>query len=178
MGGDYYSPSTTTSDSTSLSKVHLYMNTIVFSTVSAIVIFILLALMLRGQSSALKEYTPFIITLQVGLLIIVFYALYSVLVFESKLKKNHKELMSGKRRSNVLSCPDYWTLNEDGKGSRVCERRYVIPGGFITMPGATNKVNMNEYDMKPMKDVCKKLPKTLKTSWSSLKAECDAYAYN
>lgn len=178
---DNYSPSNTSSNTTSLSKINLYMNTIVFSFVTGVFVIVLLALLIRGgQSGTMTKYAPLIITLQVGLVCVVIFALYKVLVFESKMNKYNKRRLDGSKRTQLVSCPDYWTLNEDGKGKRHCERYYSIPGGFITMPGKSQHVDLNKFDMQPMKETCKALsqPDLKNTPWSALSAECDAFAYN
>jgi hypothetical protein len=159
---------------------NMYWNTIGFSIVSALIIIALLAMLLNERMSAsLKGFAPFIITVQIGLVLVVIYALYKTVLYEHGFKKYNDRMYSKTRRAHILSCPDYWTLKEDGTGSRICERKYTIPGkaDYIQMQGATNTINMKDYDMQPMDKACTALSTKLKTSWSDLKAECDAYKF-
>lgn len=157
-------------------KLNVYMNTIVFSFVTVVILVVLIVAQYKGKSDILQKYIVFVVTLQIGLLMITIYALYKVLNYESMLKKSKND----KRRLRLLSCPDYWTLNEDGKGSRICERTYNIPDGKIVMPGVVNSIDLNKYDMQLMKDVCKNVKNDLGSNgvWSALKSECDAYNFS
>jgi len=162
-----------------MDPVNLYFNTFAFTILSGVIIIVILAGLLYGSAGGtMKRFTPFFVAFEVGLLVIILFALYSVISYENSRKKDRK-LRNDKRRVKVLSCPDYWTLHENGKGLRECKRRYNIPGSttdWITMEGNKNSVDMNKYDMQPLNDACTSLDKELKTSWSGLNAECNAYS--
>ena len=162
----------------STDAANLYFNTLVFTIISGIAVIVLLAFMLSDKKGIMKPYTPFLVTLQVGVVFVILYAMISVLINENKLNNKRKGLEN--RRAHLLSCPDYWTLDEDGKGKRTCQNTYKIPDSndkdFLTMQGASS-LDLAEYDMKKLSDICPKLkPSQLNTSWSALKSECDAYS--
>lgn len=169
----------TMSDSNPNNKpINIYMNTLVFSIIALVFAAVMLTLLVGKSKYAefVRPYSAFIITVQVGLILIVIWALYRVWVYEKKLNDMYEGAFSKNRILRVSTCPDYWTLSEDGKGKRECTRNYDIgDGAYITMPGKVNKVDVTKYDLKMAKDVCPIYKNEVGSPWSSLKSECESY---
>lgn len=87
----------TMSDSNPNNKpMNMYMNTLVFSIIALVFAAIMLTLLLGKSKYAemVRPYSAFIITVQVGLILIVIWALYRVWVYEKKLSDMYDSAFS------------------------------------------------------------------------------------
>lgn len=162
-----------------LDPKNMYANTIVFSLMCLVGAGLMIVL-LRSNRFAEKvdTYATLLITVIIGLFILSIFSLLAVMKHEKELKKRRDAAFDQRRLVNVSACPDYWTLEDNADGKRTCRRQYSADDKvFISMPGQKDTINLNDYDMKPVAKVCGSFGNELKTSWSALKADCDAYSY-
>jgi hypothetical protein len=173
-------------------RKRLYLNTLVFCLIGGVVSLGLLAMLMYGGGVAAR-YTPFIVTVEVGLLFVVISAFVSIVRNEKRDRK-----LAENARANLVAvknCPDYWTLSSDPLDSdkSVCVRRYIAPP---TTDGATDNttiivvqptpvgvnatrrnrdtVSLSDMDNKSMGEVCEKVRQQT-GPWSDLVPLCDAY---
>lgn len=171
-------------------KMRLYLNTMVFSIVAAVLSLMLLLLLLRGPPEA-RALSYMIITIEVGLLFVIVQAIVRIHLYERDLRKTAE-----KAQNNIVvvdGCPDYWTLSKRKKDmASVCSSRYVTPNTqstiYVAAPSKINEiddsdpskkarvVNLTTMSQRPMRDVCKDLRTTYDgVSWSDLRNKCSAY---
>ena len=154
------------------SRSGLYVNTFVFSIIAALVCLILFLALWFG-SSGLDEYAYMIITVEVGLLLVIIQAIARIIAYELRLKKEQSYAMDSALR--VQSCPDYWTLTENGP-VRECNATYTTPDGRTNyvMHDDTNKVVLSDLDKKSVKVVCTDVS-ARKAPWTDMRTACLTY---
>jgi len=136
-----------------------YMNIMTFAVISEA-----LAVTILGSLAFafVKPYASFLLTVLIGILLIISWALYSIRKNKAKLDKQFKAL-----KNNVVSnvpCPDYYVRDGDKDGNTVCKNGYTTPDGLIsykfqTTPKFENsdieKVNVDAmFNNKTLQDVC------------------------
>lgn len=159
---------------------NLYMNTLIFATCCLLFAVVVVALFKsKKYIEQVSKYKLFLSTVLFGLFALSIVSLLAVWRYEKRMKKMMATAFDTRRLMNVSTCPDYWTLEEDGSGERKCRRQYTADGtvGYISMPGKDNTIDMKKYDRQPALKICNTYEKDLQTSWSALKAECEAYNY-
>ena len=164
----------------SQSKTNLYFTTMIFTIVSGLICLGLLVLLIYGPETT-RQYSPLIITIQVGLLLNIIIAVLRIMYIENKLDDVTKN-----SRDNLLSvkeCPDYWTLGGNTNGRRVCNRTYSVRTDDsqtveykLGRVDEVEQINLDDFDRKPMYEVCgnvsgKSFP------WTDVRAVCNAYKY-
>ena len=144
----------------------------VFTIIAGIMSLLLLLLLIYG-SSAISEFAYIIITLEVGLLVVIIQAIVRIYMYEARLKNEQDNGMDSVLQ--VRSCPDYWTLHEDGT-ARTCNNSYTSPDGgtVFRMQSATNTVNIAALDGKTIKTVCD-AAKVTQTPWTDVLTACESY---
>lgn len=162
----------------------MYVNTMVFAVVAVITVIVLLTItLLFNKSKYVRMIKPFIITVVLGLLGVVIYALLKINVYEH----DTKELMD-KAEKNILSatsCPDYFT-SKNVDGEIVCQNNYKAPrsdvefkfidNGDRKVP--SNDIILSEYQDKTMGELCKKVnPQEPSNNmynipWTDIRAKC------
>lgn len=159
----------------------LYINTMVFSIIAGIISLMLLLLLFYG-ASAVEAYTPLIVTVEIGMLIVIITAVVRIYLNERKAKKALDDMEN--KTIVVTTCPDYWVMSRDEDSEKtVCSNRFtgsrgpLSPTFVMPLADATNTtgtINLEDYDGHTLKTVCGKL-KDLGAPWTEVRAECDAY---
>jgi hypothetical protein len=164
-----------------------YINTMVFAIVAGIISLMLLLLVMNANEMV-REYSPFIITFEVGLVIIIVIAIWRIIAYESKIKKDNANGVN--QKLHVDSCPDYWT-----RFGNSCIASQEIPGTFgktirvlgpvvgpvpdISAPVSTIKIT--DYDNQSIATVCNKIRPTgnnnltVRGPWTDVRSVCDSY---
>jgi hypothetical protein len=95
-----------------------YIHTLIFSIIAGIVSVALLLVLLIKK---LQSYTPFVVTLEIGIFIIVFSCLIQIWLNEMRLANLRK---NGIPYISFDSCPDYYVKRVDGD-KEFCSNEYV-----------------------------------------------------
>ena len=163
-----------------------YINTMVFAVVAGIISLMLLVLILNA-SDMVRNYSPYIITVEVGLVLIIGLAIYRIIVYEQSLKKESDN--STNNKLNVDSCPDYWTRFSGNK----CINGYQTPGGpIIRIDGRSDNpssniltkssvIDLTEFNNKTIASVCNRVrfdntkANEIPGPWTDVRSVCDSY---
>ncbi len=153
-----------------------YLNTLIFCIVAKAITICMLALLLFDWG---KRLAYLILTIEVGLIAIVIYALWSISQYEKKVRKAREDMLKGD--ANITTCPDYFTknviTNVDGTTSTVCESMYAAPDNRTTYNFDIQNINMtNELSRKTLQEACTyvgdKKKNFQKVAWTDLKSRC------
>lgn len=164
-------------DSRTVDSASHYINTLVFTVVAGIVSMLLLLLVLRA-SEAVRKFSVFIITIEVGLVLIMAVAIYRIIVQE---RRAYKHSVNGLNNLlQVVACPDYWTRRGD-----TCYNTMISPANESVMfrmpsPGSgaadsSYSINLKDYTGRPIAEVCEKASKTVGSPWTAVTAVCDSF---
>jgi hypothetical protein len=167
-----------------------YMNTMVFAVVAGIISLMLMLLIMRA-SDTVRQYSAFIITLEVGLVLIILLAITRIIVYErAKLKSSQ---IGQNNLIHVTTCPDYWTRTGDDE----CVNTFIASPNYsyritgvetVGAPGAPapnprRVLKLSDYDGKSIVQACN-LVKTgssaagiaaIVAPWTDVKTVCDSY---
>lgn len=153
-----------------------YLNTMVFAIVAGLISLMLLLLILNA-SEMVKSYSFFIITVEIGLVLVIGTAIYRIIRQEYKLHKEHETGLMNK--VNVDSCPDYWT-----RSGNTCKNELVTPSYRLVLAptaasapggGAARSIKLDDYNNKSVADVCKKIKDEKILPWTDIVSVCDSY---
>jgi hypothetical protein len=152
-----------------------YINTLIFTIVAGIVSIGLL--LLTFFSTAVSSYTYVLVTIEIGLVFVIAFALYNIIRNEQKVKK-----IAATAHKNTLlanTCPDYYTVGyENGTGFQQCRNvfegnmpngrpflMYYTPSDTYEPAGANGAkfpgnppelvISMNNFEEKRVEDACK-----------------------
>jgi hypothetical protein len=107
-----------------------YVNTMVFAIIAGMVSIALLCTLLLSES--LTEYLFAIITIEVGLVAIIIFALYRIIAYEAKMRSAVNNASRNAFAAN--NCPDYYTLKYSSNGidQNTCTNMFrgKSPDGF------------------------------------------------
>lgn len=154
-----------------------YVNTVIFCVVLKIISIIILGLILMGYVSETIIY--FLITLEIGIIVIVIAALVSISSYEKRVARETNNLL--KANMSLLSCPDYYTLTPQHS----CSNSYMTPDGkYIYSLNGAPTVSLSNYLNKTMKVACTAYEENVtsigagsnliyKYPWTSLESKCD-----
>ena len=150
----------------------LYANTMAFTIISGIVSLMLLLLLKYGSGASV--YTPLILTVEIGLVVVIVVSIMRVMQVERKNKKLAKNNLDNLLAVNT--CPDYWTLAESSTGTKQCTRVYKVPDAETTikMIGTQDAIQLADYHKQPLGAACRKAS-ALKAPWTDVRAVCDAF---
>ena len=144
-----------------------YVNTMVFAIVAGIISLMLL-LLIMNASDMVKQYSVFIITVEVGLVLIILTAIYRIVRFERKLRKENE--VGLRNKVNVQTCPDYWTRSGD-----TCTSELVTPAYTLKLAGEKRTLDLNAYNNKTVADVCAQVKDNKILPWTDVVSVCDSY---
>lgn len=162
----------------------LYMNTIVFAVVAAIVTVVLLvfSIFVPGASN----YKWLIVTVEVGLLGVVIFAILRI----NKIQQDKADTMANAMENVVPAdtCPDYFTAERTTDGSKKCINTYTAPRTgekfkFVEQPpdrGVPDTILLKNIDGRKLKDMCAIVDPTEKDKenynipWTELRAKCSS----
>lgn len=105
-----------------LKATQSYVNALLFTTITealTVLIFGLLAF------EIFRPYIGFFMTLQLGLIAVILWTLYTI----RKLDKNVKKQIEILRKSHAVTvpCPDYYVRSSNSDGETICQNGYVTP---------------------------------------------------
>ena len=156
-----------------------YINTMVFCIVAGIISLMLLLLVLNS-SDVVGAYTPLVITIEVGLIIIIIAAIWKIISYEHDVFVAAKN--SYNARLNVTSCPDYWTQN-----GLVCTNSYSPSANttftmFGTLPPAPNaapvRFSLSNYNNYSVAQACSNVYYKNLSPWSQVDSVCESFRLN
>lgn len=152
--------------------VQNYVNTIIFCVVMKIIAIIILGAILLGYVN--DKFVYFLITLELGIVMIVVVALWSISTYEKRVATEAQNLM--KSKMSLISCPDYHTLTS----SNVCRGDYVTPDGRFTYTLLSgSNVSLSNYLNKPVMEACDAYTTFLTRHsnvpfpWTDMSSKCD-----
>lgn len=102
--------------------VQNYLNTIIFCVIAKTVTVIVLAGLFFEP---VRKYAVFLLTIEIGLVAIVLWALIKMKRYDEKMAKEAESIMNSAVKS--LSCPDYYVRTVDSEDSIVCTNGYLTP---------------------------------------------------
>ncbi len=156
------------------SGVQNYVNTVIFCVVMKIVSIILLGLILLNKVS--ESFIYFLITVELGIVVIVIMSLYGISKYEQRIANESKNLLSSKL--NVISCPDFYTRNADGNCTntyRTADERFeykLNQGQNIILSNYTNKT-IETICTAFNTDAISTATHTQKMPWTDISSKCD-----
>ena len=151
-----------------------YMNTMVFAVVAGVISLLLLLLIMRA-SDTVRQYSAFVITLEIGLVIIICTAVYRIISFERAQLAAQKAGFT--TTMPVSTCPDYWTRG----GGDVCvntfnaDPRYSYRMTGVDANTAQVQIKLGDYDGRSIADVCSRVKANVKAPWTDVKSVCSSY---
>jgi hypothetical protein len=171
-----------------------YINTMVFAIVAGILSLMLLVLVMTNDG--VKDFGPFIITLEVGLILAIVWAIVRIIRYELKSDQANKNGFEAALRVNT--CPDYWRSSVNSEGKIECTNKFNVgtdPDTYMTVLGKgvvsvtsktvpvaekmAQKVKISDYDNKTIAHVCGRVSNgnhdSVNSSWTDVKAVCSSY---
>ena len=157
-----------------------YVNTVIFCVVLKIISIIILGTILLGYVNEKVLY--FLITVELGIVVIVVAALINIARYESRIAEETKNIL--KAKMTLISCPDYHTQTENN----MCLSNYTTPDGryTYTFTGGTgsNNVSLACYLNQPAEKACADFHQYIsytdtqnnvafKYPWTEMSAKCD-----
>ena len=156
-----------------------YMNTMVFAIVAGIISLMLLLMIMRA-SDAVKQFSAFIITVEVGLVIIIGIAVYRIIAFERKRDSDAKA--GTDLRMSVTTCPDYWTnvdgdlcINSFRAAGKPYTYRIIGSDQSSTAPEPVQSLKLSDYDGQSINFACNKARAKVSSPWTDVDAVCGSY---
>ena len=159
----------------------VYVNTLVFSVVSAVLALMLLVLLVWGPSQV-RDFAFLVVTIELGLVAVMVTSIVRIWLYERSLEKDARNIQ--KNLMVVDTCPDYWTSDQTPTG-KVCRNTYSVPRPPIgknvqytfTGAGAPTQINLREVSKQKLPDLCKKISTSFKNvAWTDLKGACVSYS--
>lgn len=163
-----------------------YLNTLMFTVIAEAISVLIIGLL---AFEAISPYSAFLLTLEVGLIIVIIWTLYAIKRYQDKMNKQFKILQQTKVHN--VPCPDYYVRDSDDDGNLVCKNGYTTPDGKITYTFFPTRnvdedseayqkitsINMKStFDDKTLQDVCKSHFKAdgdfVNIPWTSIKPNC------
>jgi hypothetical protein len=154
-----------------------YVNTLVFSIVSALVALGLLILLIWGPSRV-RDFAFLIVTVELGLVAVMLASVVRIWLYERSLKEADKNKMT-----NIVmvdTCPDYWTARHTPTG-KICENTYNAPRDAdvqysVSADSSVRQINLDALGKQKLPAVCSKVRSSYdKVAWVDLRSACDSY---
>lgn len=162
-----------------------YLNTLTFTVIAEAMTVVILGILVF---SAVKPFSAFLLTVEIGLLTVVCWALYSIQKNKGKLQQQFKNLKNN--MADNVPCPDYYVRDGDDKGKTICKNGYTTPDGRFTYKFHTRTPNSmySDDDLKTipvdamfqgqkLQDVCNNSlnPMSLygEIPWTGVKPNCN-----
>jgi hypothetical protein len=160
------------------SGVQNYLNTLIFCVVAKTITVLVLGLLVFP---AVRRYAMFLLTIEVGLVLIIFHAMWKISSYDKRMAKEAEQIRTSSM--NAVSCPDYYTRGVDEENVNViCTNKYATPDGRLEYKFKTDA----SIDVIPIDDIFRK--KTLEDAcklvvtdtdmynsipWTDIKSKCD-----
>lgn len=154
---------------------------VIFAIIIAIVsALILAALLVFRETELMQTWTPLVLTIEFGLVVILLWAIASSWRQERSRNKSLNRMRSAELA--VTACPDYWTASSGKDGAIVCTNVFsnpLDPKITYTIQGsspseATRTINLSEYDGHTVKDVCDRAVNEVAAPWSAVSPMCSS----
>lgn len=152
-----------------------YANTIIFCLVMKIIAIIVLGIVIFNFAHPMIIY--FLITVEIGLVIVVIFALLNIAAYEKRMAAEAKALMT--TRMDMIVCPDYHTRSNND----MCASTYTTGDGRFTYEMGSFNVSLSNYTNRPLDNVCKTftndafggtyVPESNLYPWTYLQSKCD-----
>lgn len=167
-------------------KSQIYIGTMVFSIVAAIISVMLILFMVYGPPES-KDYMYVVLTVEFGMLAVIINSIAQIYMYERDLKKMTQDISSN--LVVVDTCPDYYTRVVDASGGASCSNQFVSPGtrdkyevGWTSSNAvyhtSAGNLLIKDYTNKPLADVCAKFAPSqplYSVPWTDLRAKCESY---
>lgn len=154
--------------------VQNYLNTLIFCIVAKAITIILLALLFTDLGASLAYM---ILTIEIGLVVIIFVALVQIQAYEKKKLKDVEASLTAK--SAITSCPDYYIRGVTDENTILCTNTYETPDGaykyeFATEPFSIDTVfkDMTNADACSRVTQSNSTPNFTQSAWTDLKERC------
>jgi len=160
-----------------------YMNTLWFTTIFKAVTVIILMLLVFPFT---KPYFPLLLTIEVGLVIIIVWALVRIMLIKNNMNKQYKTIQETVMTN--ASCPDYFTRGSNDKSETLCFNKYVTPDSrkiyYFMDPSSSKKaidlnseINIDKLFSDRFQNVCagplSSHPMYKRIPWTDVKPLCD-----
>jgi len=160
-----------------------YLNTLIFTIIAEGITVLVIGIL---AIQAVRPFAAFLITLEIGLIVVILWTLYAIHRYHKRMAKQFKLL----RNKHVLNvpCPDYYVRDSDDNGNLVCKNDYTSPNGRLKIkfmpngddPSANESIDeikvQNVFEDRTLQDVCQKELSSEgvfgKIPWSSMKPNC------
>ena len=153
-----------------------YINTMVFCVVAGIISLMLL-LLIMNANEALREFSPFVITVEVGLILIVVVAIYKIIAYERRTRQAAKN--SYNSRLYVNTCPDYWTqvgLNCNNTFVPVDKSNIGFEiKGKPNSPNSNDSFSLATFNNLSVQKACVEARKMINSPWTDVDAVCNSF---
>ena len=156
----------------------IYVNTLVFSIVSALMALGLLMLLIWGPSQV-RDFAFLIVTVELGLVCVMVASIIRIYMYERSLRQ--KAETAKRNLVMVDTCPDYWTANNTPTGT-ICKNSYNAPRVTNVSysfgesgSGMPTQINLSEISRQKLPSVCAKIDTYDKIAWTDLKSTCTSY---
>lgn len=180
----------------------LYINTMIFAIIAAIVSILLLVMVLFVPE--VRVFTIGIATLEAGLIAVIVYSIVSIFEYEAMLKKKAKA--GAKQLVTVDACPDYFAnvMSPSSPNDVLCKNGYPSLDGrrryFFVKQGCSSgrlddkscsldpkqstsadfSVPLANYKNREVQDLCKEINGIdgafASVPWTDVKARCNSLA--
>jgi hypothetical protein len=166
-------------DSKSTTSSNQIRRIIIFAFVIGVVSAIILAILLvYRETEMMKTWTPIVLTIELGLVIILLLSIAMCFRQEHSRNEALKKLQTGELV--VTTCPDYWTASTDAKGNTLCKNVFQHPEDTrykLTVQGTSKidgerTINLSSYDGKEVQDVCKRIDTEVMAPWLAVSPIC------
>ena len=159
-------------------RTQQYVNTMVFCIIAGIISVMLLVL-ITTASERVRAYSPFIITIEVGLVLIIVAAVVRLIMYERTQLKSSK--LGAQNRLSVNTCPDYWTRTGNTCVNGFNSLANPSVTYQITGTADANKsemrttLSLDDYNNKTIQDACTHVAAHVQAPWTDVRAVCDSY---
>ena len=151
-------------------SMDLYMSTIMFSVVAAVIAVCLLVALIYVPE--VSKYSYAILTLEVGLLGVIVYAVLELYRYEKRIQQFNRNIST--TILSTSSCPVFYTMgsNQTCVNSNVTPTHvysFVNPGGDV-LPN----ISLKDFDKKNVRDACRTLYGIhSNVPWVDLRTKCE-----
>lgn len=156
--------------------INNYLNTLIFCIIAKAVSVGLLVLLITDLG---WDFVFLIMTVELGLIIIVIYSMYTIYKIDKKIKQAYEDSL--KEKPKIETCPDFYVRDvvsdeTANNGHTICKNVYTSGDNRYTyrFPYSDNiDLNAINTSAKTITDVCANNQHTYDTiSWTDFKARC------